>query len=235
MIKKTFALLALAVVTTTAQAGTSAPSGKGVIAPTIEPESSISYSNISLSKQYLFGKFDISALSEGPGSIDLDADGVALALEYSPVNNVYVALGGSYNDVSVSFFGNEASIADYWTANVGIGGYIPLTSNIHFVTELGANYASLDYSVPAPNISDESNWGFYAVPHIRASFGKFETHLGASYTSNDAAASEWSAFLRLIYAATPELDLFATGSLGLSDSTYLQDFRGVNFGIRYKF
>ena len=98
MITKTLALLALAVVTTTAQAGTSAPSGKVVIAPTIEPESSISYSNISLSKQYASGELAAFGLigGAGPGDqLDLDLDGVALALEYSPVNNLYIALGGS--------------------------------------------------------------------------------------------------------------------------------------------
>lgn len=234
MIKKTFALLALAVVTTTAQAGTSAPSSKGVIAPTIEPESSISYSNISLSKQYASGKFgSFGFIGEGGNDIDLNSDGVALALEYSPVNNLYVSLGGSYNELSLDApFGPsgttvEFDLGDYWTANAGIGGYIPLTSNIHFVTEVGANYVDF--------LNLDNAWGFYVTPHIRASFGKFETHLGATYNSNDFATTEWNGFLRLIYAATPELDLFVTGSLGLSDSDVIQDIAGVSAGLRYKF
>lgn len=235
MINKTLALLALAVVTTTAQAGTSAPSGKGVIAPTIEPESSISYSNISLSKQYASGELGSFNFLGGPGpggqQVDLDLDGVALALEYSPVNNLYVALGGSYNeiDASVDFLGVSQSVGlgDYWTANAGIGGYIPLTSNIHFVTELGANYVDF--------LNLDNAWGIYVTPHIRASFGKFETHLGATYNSNDFATTQWNGFLRLIYAATPELDLFATGSLGFSDADIAQDVAGVSVGLRYKF
>ncbi len=229
MIKKTLALLALAVVTTTAQAGTSAPSGKGVIAPTIEPESSISYSNISLSKQYASGNLSLG----GPSGqkIDLDLDGVALAIEYSPVNNLYVALGGSYNEIEASAnigpFSQSINLGDYWTANAGIGGYIPLTGNIHFVTELGANYADF--------LNQDNAWGIYVTPHLRASFGKFETHLGATYNSNDFASTEWNAFLRLIYAATPELDLFVTGSLGLSSANPVQDVDGVSAGLRYKF
>ena len=234
MITKTLALLALAVVTTTAQAGTSAPSGKVVIAPTIEPESSISYSNISLSKQYASGELAAFGLigGAGPGDqLDLDLDGVALALEYSPVNNLYVALGGSYTeiDASVDNFGVSQSfgLGDYWTANAGIGGYIPLTGNIHFVTELGANYVDL--------LNLDNAWGIYVTPHIRASFGKFETHLGATYNSNDFATTQWNGFLRLIYAATPELDLFATGSLGFSDADIAKDVAGVSVGLRYKF
>ena len=239
MIKKTLALLALAVVTTTAQAGTSAPSGKGVIAPTIEPESSISYSNISLSKQYASGELGSFNFLGGPGpggqQVDLDLDGVALALEYSPVNNLYVALGGSYNEIDASTaFGGpgggptiDFNLGDYWTANAGIGGYIPLTSNIHFVTELGANYVDF--------LNLDNAWGIYVTPHIRASFGKFETHLGATYNSNDFATTQWNGFLRLIYAATPELDLFATGSLGFSDADIAQDVAGVSVGLRYKF
>jgi hypothetical protein len=232
MINKTLALLALAVVTTTAQAGTSAPSGKGVIAPTIEPESSISYSNVSLSKQYASGNLGAGSFAGPSGQqIDLDLDGVALALEYSPVNNLYVALGGSYNEIEASAkigpFSQSINLGDYWTANAGIGGYIPLTGNIHFVTELGASYADF--------LNLDNAWGIYVTPHIRASFGKFETHLGATYNSNDFATNEWNAFLRLIYAATPELDLFVTGSLGLSSANAAKNVDGVNAGLRYKF
>ncbi len=222
MIKKTLALLALAVVTTTAQAGTSAPapSGKGVIAPTIEPDS-ISYSNLSLSWQRMWAKAPVP----GVGLVDLDSNGIALGLEYSPVNNLYIAAGGSWNDVELSAPG-AAGNADFWTGNAGIGGYIPLTSNIHFVTELGANYADLDGT---------NDWGFYVTPHVRAKFGKFETHLGATYSTNDMSINEWNAFLRLLYEVTPNVDLFVTGTVGLSDSNGIEDLFGLNVGARYKF
>ncbi len=242
MITKTLALLALAVVTTTAQAGTSAPA-KGVIAPTIEPESSISYSNISLSKQYASGKLGATQLPIN--NIELDLEGFALALEYSPADNLYVALGVSRSEVKAKLpalgflpVPLDFEVGDYWAVNTGIGGFIPLTKNIHFVTELGANYAVLFSSLQSSDAltaSDASDWGFYAIPHIRAQFGKFETHVGASYTTSDTATSEWNGFLRLLYAATPELDLFVTGSFGLADSARIQDFQGVNFGLRYKF
>ena len=217
MIKKTLALLALAVVTTTAQAGTSAPapSGKGVIAPTIEPDS-ISYSNASLSWLRQWGNV---------GPLDLDSNGVALALEYSPINNLYVAAGGSWSDLELSF-GPLSANGDFWNANAGIGGYIPLTSNIHFVTEVGANYSDL---------SGTNEWGFYVTPHVRAKFGKFETHLGATYNTNDLALSEWTGFLRLLYEVAPSVDLFVTGTLGLSDSNGTEDLVGLNVGARYKF
>ncbi len=241
MITKTLALLALAVVTTTAQAGTSAPA-KGVIAPTIEPESTISYSNISLSKQYASGKLVPTQLPIN--NLELDLEGFALALEYSPADNLYFALGVSRSEVTAKIPDGilpvplDFEVGDYWAVNTGIGGFIPLTKNIHFVTELGANYAVLFSSLQslgASPASDASDWGFYAIPHIRAQFGKFETHVGASYTTSDTATSEWNGFLRLLYAATPELDLFVTGSFGLADSARIHDFQGVNFGLRYKF
>lgn len=224
MIKKTLALLALAVVTTTTQAGTSAPapSGKGVIAPTIEPDS-ISYSNVSLSWLRQWGQV---------GPVNFDSNGIALALEYSPVNNVYVAGGASWSDGEFSLGGQSVN-GDLWNANLGLGGYIPLTNNIHFVTELGANYADASFGNPV-NISG-NEWGFYVTPHIRAKFGKFETHLGATYNTNDLALDEWTGFLRLLYEVAPNVDLFVTGSIGLSDSNGIDDLYGLNVGARYKF
>jgi len=213
MIKKTLALLALAVVTTTAQAGTSAPapSGKGVIAPIIEPDQ-ISYNNFSLA--YLFNSGNV-------GGNNFDAHGVGAALEYSPVNNLYLALGGSWSSLD-SFPGSN----DIWTGNAGVGGYIPLTSNIHFVTEVGASYI---------DVSATNAWGVYVTPHIRAKFGNFETHLGATYNSNDLALDEWTGFLRLLYEVAPNVDLFATGTLGLSGNNGIDDLYGVQAGVRYKF
>ena len=223
MIKKTLALLALAVVTTTAQAGTSAPapSGKGVIAPTIEPESSISYSNLSVSWLSQSANF---------GPISLDSNGVAVGFEYSPINNLYVAAGGSWSDVELSFAGFSSN-ADYWTANAGIGSFIPLTKNIHFVTELGANFADLSLG----DFQIGNDWGFYATPHLRANFGKFETHLGATFNSNDSAASEWNGFIRLLFEVTPNVDLFVTGTIGLADTIAIEDLYGLNVGARLKF
>ncbi|MCX6857973.1 MAG: hypothetical protein NTV80_24055 [Verrucomicrobia bacterium] len=213
MIKKTLALLALAVVTTTAQAGTSAPahSGKGVIAPTIEPDS-ISYSNASLG--YLRNSAQLAGFSTG-------SNGIAAALEYSPVNNLYVAAGGSFSE-----FRTLGQNDDYWTANAGVGGYIPLTGNIHFVTEVGASYIQ--------GAGAGNDWGLYVTPHIRAKFGKFETHLGATYNSNDLALDEWTGFLRLLYEVAPNMDLYATGTIGLTEDN-ADSIYGLQAGLRFKF
>jgi hypothetical protein len=72
--------------------------------------------------------------------VGLDSsDGVGLNLSYSPVQSLYITAGGSWQQVDTA-----RDSADLWTANVGLGGYIPLTSNIHFVTEVGAAfYASM--------------------------------------------------------------------------------------------
>jgi hypothetical protein len=223
---KTLALLALAVVSATAQASSPAPAGKGVIAPTIEPESSISYTNISLSMQMMSGNLSLFF-----GEIDLDYMGAALAFEYSPVKNFYVAASGSYNDVEASYSDSSGSydsdLGEYWTGNVGVGTYIPITSNIHFVTEVGANYARAFYF--------GEDFSFYAMPHVRAKLGKFEAHTGVTCSSNDLSTSEFNGFLRLFYQVTRHLDLFGAGTLGLSDETRLQDSMGVNFGLRIKF
>ena len=214
MIKKTLALLALAVVTTTAQAGTSAPapSGKGVIAPTIEPDS-ISYRNFSLG--YLRNSADLG------NGLTTGSNGIAAALEYSPVNNLYVAAGGSFSE-----FRTLGQNDDYWTANAGVGGYIPLTGNIHFVTEVGASYIQ--------GAGAGNDWGLYVTPHIRAKFGKFETHLGATYNSNDLALDEWTGFLRLLYEVAPNTDLYVTGSIGLTEDN-ADSIYGLQAGIRLKF
>jgi hypothetical protein len=217
MLKKTLTLLALVAVTA-AQAGTPAPAA---ISPTVAPDD-ISYNNLSISWLRQWAQI---------GPLDGDGDGVALGLEYSPANNIYLALNGSWSDVEFSAFGGSVG-ADYWNLNAGVGGYIPLTSNVHFVTEVGASYSDLNLN---GGLGSVDGWGIYVVPHIRAKFGAFETHLGVNYNSNDAALTEWSGFLRLLYEVCPSVDIFTTGNIGLSDSNGPDDVFGLNFGLRYKF
>jgi hypothetical protein len=217
MLKKTFALLVLAVVTA-AKAGTPAPAA---ISPTVAP-SDISYNNVSLSWLHQWAQLS---------PLDIDSNGIALGLEYSPANNFYVAANGAWSDMNFSIPGLHGS-ANYWTLNSGIGGYIPLTGNIHFVTEVGASYAELtSNSVVIPH----NGWGVYVTPHLRAKFGAFEAHAGVTYNSNDSALADWSGFLRLLYEVCPSADIFATGTIGLSDSNGLDDVFGLNLGVRYKF
>ena len=216
MIKKTLALFALVVVSA-AQAGTPAPAA---ISPTVEPDE-ISYNNFSLSWLRQWAQ---------AGAIDLDGNGVAAGLEFSPVNHLYLALNGSWSDIDVSGPGGSLN-ADYWTLNAGVGGYVALANNIHFVTEVGASYGDLDFGRAIGSLDD---WGVYVTPHVRAKFGKFETHLGASYNSNDAAINEWSIFARALYEVCPDADVFVTGSYGL-DSGDFDDVFGLNVGLRLKF
>jgi hypothetical protein len=220
MLKKTLALLTLVAVSA-ANAGTSAPSGKAApaISPTITPEE-ISYSNLSISWLRQWGDFT---------NIDVDGNGIAAAVEYSPVNNLYVAAGGSWSDLEFSVPGASVS-GDYWTLNAGVGGYIPLTSNIHFVTEVGASYGELDIGGP---IAAVDGWGLYVTPHFRAKFGAIEAHLGVTYNSGNAAISEWSTFARLLYEVCPSVDLFVTGTYAIESE--FDNVFGLNVGLRYKF
>ncbi len=217
MLKKTFAFLALAVVTA-AHAGTPAPAA---ISPTVAP-SDISYNNVSLSWLRQWAQFN---------PLDVDSNGIALGLEYSPANNFYVAANGAWSDMNFTIPGAHMS-ANYWTLNSGIGGYIPLTGNIHFVTEVGASYAEVG---SVAGVGSQNGWGVYVTPHLRAKFGAFETHAGVTYNSNGGALADWSGFLRLLYEVCPSADIFATGTIGLSDSSGLDDLFGLNLGVRYKF
>lgn len=218
MLKKTLAALALA--TSLAHAGTTPQP----IAPTVEPEEQISYSNASVSWLRQWANVD------GFSNLDVDSNGIAAALEYSPVNHLYLAFGGSWSDLEISGPGGSVN-ADYWTLNGGVGGYIPLAHNVHFVTEVGAHYADLDFS----GIGATDDWGIYVTPHVRAKFGAFEIHGGVMYNSNDVAVNEWSAFARALYEVCPNVDLFVTGTFGLDSSALLEDVFGLNVGVRFKF
>jgi hypothetical protein len=218
MLKNTLAALAL-VSCTLAHAGTPAPA----VPPTVEPDN-ISYSNASVSWLRQWANVD------GFSELDVDSNGIAAALEYSPVNHLYLALGGSWSDAELSGPGGSVN-ADYWTLNGGVGGYIPLAHNVHFVTEVGASYADLDLG----GFGNQDDWGVYVTPHIRAKFGAFEVHGGVSYNSNDVTPTEWSAFARALYEVCPNVDLFVTGTFGLGSNDLLEDVFGLNLGVRFKF
>lgn len=220
MLKHTLAILALTA--TLSHAGTEAP--PPTLAPTIEPEEVISYNNFSLSWLRQWANVDNFA------DADVDGNGVAGALEFSPVDHLYLAVGGSWSNLEFSGPGFDTDV-DYWTVNGGIGGYIPITNNVHFVTEVGGQYAELDLG----NFGDVDDWGVYVRPHVRAKFGDFEIHGGVIYNSNDVAPNEWSAFARALYEVAPNVDLFVTGTVGLDDNALLEDVFGINVGVRLKF
>ncbi|TDU81303.1 hypothetical protein EI77_00606 [Prosthecobacter fusiformis] len=213
---KSLATLSCMLLSSAAFAGTTP------IAPQVQPEIYepvlISYSNVSVGYQYTSADF-LGA--------DIDGHGAGIGLEISPVDHLYFAINGSWSDVDafdVDF--------DYWTGKAGIGGYIPLTENIHFVTEVGASYANLslaDFDVGT------DDWGIYVTPHFRMKFGQFETHIGVTYDSNDLAVTEYSAFARLLYAVSPEMDIYVGANRGLDDNDAFEDVFGLQAGLRFKF
>lgn len=217
MIKTKIALLMLCG-TMMAHAGTPTPAA---LSPTVAPEE-ISYDNLSLS--WLRTWAEVDGLP-----VDVDGNGIGASLEFSPVKHLYLALGGSWS--YAEFSGPGGSIdADYWTFNTGLGGYLPLTDNLHFVTEVGAHYGNLDFG---GNLQAD-DWGLYVMPHLRAKFGAFETHFGAIYNGNDAALAEWSAFARVLFEVCSGCDLFVTGTCGFDSQTFDNAF-GLNVGLRVKF
>src|SRR5688572_22788913 len=117
MKKTTTILTALAASVLTSIAGTRAP------APVMYPAASpmdpcagpISYNNAEL--LYAYTDFDNSSDN---------GDGVILRLEYSVMENFYVTASGQYH---------EAGLVDMWALSGGVGGYVPLSENIHLAAD----------------------------------------------------------------------------------------------------
>ena len=220
MIKKTLCTLTCSLLAVAAYAGTTPVYSGKTTQPTVDPISPvlISYDNVSLG--YLYRSADFL------GS-DVDGHGAALNLEVSPVDHLYLTLGGSWT--SLDLLGLDL---DYWQGKAGIGGYIPLSENIHFVLEGGASY----YNV---NLGDfdvgTDDWGIYAMPHLRMKFGAFETHIGGTYDSNELAMSRYTAFARLLYEITPSLDIYASVNRGFRHNSDFNDAYAVQAGLRFKF
>lgn len=231
MLKSTLAALSFSMFAAAAFGGTSAPAAKQPqqLEPLPEP-ALISYNNFSLG--YLYTSGDAIGL-------DVDGHGIQAGLEFSPVKHLYLALNGSWSNLEVDLGGLGLGIDnvdfDYWTANAGVGGYIPLTENIHFVTEVGASYASLNLNDFGANIDLGDDWGIYVTPHFRAKWGIFETHVGVTYNSNDIVVSEWTGFARLLFEVAPNVDLFVGGTIAFEEQDGFDDVYGGQAGIRIKF
>lgn len=220
-VKLTLALLALASLLPL-QAGTPAPA-PAPVQPTVSAEE-ISYNNASLG--YLFRQIN------APAPLDVSAHGVGLGLEFSPAESIYLAAGGSWTNGEIL----NADL-DYYTANVGAGYYIPLADSLHFVTEVGVNYANLDIA----GISD-GTWGVYATPHLRYKAGPFEVHAGVSYSSNENSLATWDSFARLVYEVSEGLDFVINASTsinggeGLTGSSFGNwSTQSLGAGLRLKF
>jgi hypothetical protein len=207
MKKATTVLVALAMGAATAFAGTApAPSGKGPApAPPMDPcAGPISYNNIEL--LYAYTDFD------GGGD---NGNGGKLNIEYSPAPNFYITAGAEYVDTD---FGNA------WLLNGGIGGYIPLTQNVHLAADAGILWSDVDYDGIGGSDSDT---GWYVRPHLRAKFGCLTAHVGAEYSDvfND---ERWSGFVNLYYQINPSWDL--TAGVRFND-----DATTITAGARFRY
>ena len=224
--KKTSAILALmALGVASATAGTApapsgkapAPSGKGP-APSLAVDpcaGPISYNNVEL----LYANTDTGGYGDSE-------DGLQLRLEYSPWQNIYVTGAASYTDIS----GGET-----WTLSAGIGGYVALTPNIHLAADAGLFHWDSEYDIITGTTAvvrrtvSESDTGWYVRPHVRAKWGCFEAHAGATYIDVDDA-DDWNWFLQLYYQVAPKWDITA-GYSEFDDS----DGETWTIGARYKF
>lgn len=218
MIKPTVSLLASLLTAASVYAGTPvAPAPQPAPVPYEEP-TLISYSNFSLGYTYTSADFL---------GFDVDAHGAMAGLEFSPVDHLYFALRGSWSDID--FAGVDF---DYWQGSAGIGGYIPITQNIHFATEVGASYADISLADFDAGIDD---WGLYVTPHFRMKWGGFETHVGVTYNSNDVITSRYNAFVRLMFEVAPQCDVFVGGNVGFDNGDAFDDVFGAQAGVRFKF
>ena len=232
-VKLTLALLALASLLPL-QAGTPAPA-PAPVQPTVSAEE-ISYNNASLG--YLFRQLN------GPDVLEASAHGVGLGLEFSPAESIYLAAGGSWvnGQATLPVIVDGSPVLadldiDYYTANVGAGYYIPLADSLHFVTEVGVNYANLDVAG-----TSDGTWGVYATPHLRYKAGPFEVHAGISYSSNENSLVTWDSFARLVYEVSEGLDFVINASTSINDSEGLSNRNFGNWstqslgaGLRLKF
>ncbi len=230
MFKTTLTAISCSLFAAAAFAGTSAPPAKqsNYIEPT--PPDLISYNNLFINYNYSSADF----LGQ-----DVDGHGVQAGVEFSPVDHLYLALNGGWSSLEVDLGGLGLGVDnldfDYWTVNAGVGGYIPITNNIHFVTEVGASYANLGFNDFGLDLNTD-DWGVYVMPHFRAKFGIFETHIGVTYNSNDLVTSDWTGFARFLFEVAPNVDLYVGGVVGFgSHRDGFDDSFGGQAGVRFKF
>jgi hypothetical protein len=226
--KKTAIILAtFAMGVTSAIAGPPppAPVDKGPVpgpAPMDPCATPISYNNI----EALYASTDW-------GGFEDSADGGILRAEYSPWQNIYIAGGVEYSDVE---FG------DLWIFNIGLGGYFPLTPNIHIAADGGYVYADFELDDDEFGGDDsDSEDGWYVRPHIRAKWRCLTAHAGALYrdlnddddgsseNGDDGDSGDWAWFVQLYYQIHPNWDITAAYMDGD------EDFDQWSAGVRFKF
>ena len=216
--KKTATILAaLAMGAATATAGVApAPTGKGVaMPPPMDPcAGPISYNNVEL--LYAYTDFD------GYGD---SADGGVLRAEYSPMANVFFTGSVAYDDWSSG---------NMWRLSAGVGGYVPLTDNIHLAADGGIIYvdSEQDYYVTTGTSSSKrtyssSDTGWYIRPHLRAKFGCLTLHAGAVY-EDVGPDNNWSWYANAYYQVAQNWDL----TVGYADGDNAQR---ITAGVRMRY
>jgi hypothetical protein len=172
-----------------------------------------------------------------------DQDGVVLRAEYSPMQNFYLTGSVGWGD---------GELGDIWSFSVGLGGYFPLTENIHIAADAGYMYTTFDTLVqtalnPPTFIEDsDSEDGWYVRPHLRAKWGCFTAKAGALYMNVDHDETTvlvpgggaitsggdddtWAWFIQLYYQLTPNWDITA----GYTDGE--DDFEQWIAGVRFRY
>jgi len=232
--KKTATILAaLAMSAATASAGV-APAYAGKNPPPPPPPAMdpcagpISYNNIEL----LYANTDW-----GFGG---SSDGAILRAEYSPMQNFYLAASVAWTDVDSGGF--VGGIEDLWDFTIGVGGYFPLTDNIHLAADVGYAHQRYDQLVldnSGGTVWDsQSDGGWYARPHLRGKWGCLTVHAGAMYRNLDVDddvdddffdGGDWAYYVQLYYQLTSNWDVTA----GYLNGEH--DFEQWSIGARYRY
>lgn len=218
---------AVAGVTTTTYSGKEQPAPGP--APVDDPcAGPISYNNIEL----LYANTDF-----GFGD---NSDGAILRAEYSPMQNFYITASIEYFDLESDFF------QDMWDFSIGLGGYFPLTDNIHIAADVGYINRRFDNLNDNGTIGDtlddfwdsETDSGWYARPHFRGKWGCFSAHAGAIYRNLDVEdnvdddffdGGDWAYFIQLYYQLHRNWDITA----GYLNGEH--DLEQWTVGARYRF
>ena len=177
----------------------------------------ISYSNVEL--LYTYTDFDVNFGDD-------NANGGRIAMEWALNDRFYLAVGADY------MAGDDV---DLWIINGGVGAAIPLTENIHAVIEGGALWVDLEYddAFTGTGSDSESDWGWYAKPHLRGKWGCFEAQLGAVYRdlgdfNPGDSDGRWAGFGKLFYHLNQNWDVTA-GVL------FDEDMTQWSGGLRWRF
>jgi len=218
--KQTTILAILAAGAVSASAGVVSKAPAPVAMKPIDPcAGPISYNNAEL--LYAYTDFD---------HVDDHGNGGIFRVEYSAWDNFYIAGGAEYY---------EQDNFDLWVLSGGVGAYVALTENVHFVVEAGGLWTSFDREVFVDDGSSagtgffvrdtEDEWGWYAKPHLRARWGCFEVHAGAKYADfGGDFDDDWAGFVDLYYQVSPGWDITAGVSFASDETT-------ITGGARYRY